>query len=97
MFSVLGSPNEDTWPGVTKLPYYKDVLTNQMNAEFGKIILLRGPGFELLQMMLMCNPSQRISAKRILKHKYFNFLDPKKLYPPLPKLNAIYQSCIAGK
>lgn len=94
--SVLDTPKDDIWPGVTQLPYYKDASPVLKDVGLGKRILLRGSGFELLEMMLVYNPLKRISAKKILKHKYFNCFDPKKLYPPLPKLNALGQSLITN-
>ena len=77
IFSVLGSPNECDFPGLTKesediigfkLPEFK-------KADLGKIIedlfLL-----DLIEKMLVYSPSKRISAKEALFHPFFNDISP---------------------
>lgn len=81
----MGTPEEATWPGVTSLKNYNDKFPDCNDVSLSKKVSLRGFGFELLQLMLIYNPSKRISAKQILKHRYFNGFDPKKRYPPLKK------------
>lgn len=86
-FSIMGSPDEDTWPGVTELRFYKDSsFQNHLELGLSKKVLIRGSGFDLLQKMLIYNPDKRISAKQMLKHPYFSGFDPYKRYHPLPKL-----------
>lgn len=69
------------WPHVTRLPNFRKIPgLEEMPSGLEKKILLRGPGFELLKMMLTYNPNTRITAKRILNHHYFK--DLIKLYPP---------------
>lgn len=42
----------------------------------------RGTALKLLEMMLIYNPAERISAKKILMHKYFDGFDSTARYPP---------------
>jgi serine/threonine protein kinase len=75
IFQLLGTPNEMVWPGVNSLPDFstafpkwpRQILTKKCPA-------LKGPGADLLKMMLTYNPSQRISAKKALQHPYFDSL-----------------------
>lgn len=81
--SVLGTPNEDHWPGVTNLRHFSSFFPNIKETCLHKKCLIRGSGFDLLKMMLVYNPAKRISAKKILMHPYFNGFDPDKRFPPL--------------
>jgi cyclin-dependent kinase 2 len=73
IFEILGTPDNDVWPGVTELPDYittfpkwrpKDldaVLNNHLDPE----------GLDVLQRMLRYAPQDRISAAEALQHPYF--------------------------
>lgn len=82
----MGTPNEDSWPGVTELRYFNDSSQNHSEVCLNKKVLLRGSGFDLLQKMLIHNPNKRISARQILKHSYFNGFNHYKRYRPVAKL-----------
>ncbi|XP_031630776.1 cyclin-dependent kinase 3-like isoform X2 [Contarinia nasturtii] len=83
IFSILGAPNEDQWPGVTDLPNYPASFKEPITEKgLEKKVLLRGAGLQLLEMLLIYDPNKRISAKQMLTHQYFSGMDPKKLYPP---------------
>ena len=73
IFRVLGTPNEETWPGVTNLRDYKSTFPNwqnQLSLVFEKTIL--DPlGVDLLKRMLVYNPQARITARAALEHPYF--------------------------
>jgi len=73
IFRILGTPTEQTWPGVSSLPDYKAVFpkweapTNTyqvLSAELGL------GGHQLLASLLTYNPDHRISARAALKHQY---------------------------
>lgn len=82
-FSVLGTPNEEIWPGLSELPNYKpdfpcwpsiplESVINYRNHETGEIVkCLDADGLDLLQKMLVYEPGKRISAKQALRHPYF--------------------------
>eukprot|EP00051_Salpingoeca_urceolata_P013690 m.172837 g.172837 ORF g.172837 m.172837 type:complete len:264 (-) comp17865_c0_seq1:360-1151(-) len=73
IFKTLGTPTEETWPGLAQLPEYKgpfplyqptglDPFTSQ----------LEPAGVELLQNMLVYDPDARWSAEVCCKHPYFS-------------------------
>jgi serine/threonine protein kinase len=75
IFQVLGTPNEEIWPGVTKLPDFKPSFPQWPTID----ITLRVPGIDpagldLLKQMVCYEPSKRISARDALRHPYFKDL-----------------------
>lgn len=74
--SILKTPTEEIWPGVTQLPDYKETFpcwnSNQLREQ---VKVLNDDGIDLLEKMLTYNPVNRISARKILEHKYFNGFD----------------------
>ena len=73
IFRVLGTPNEKTWPGVSKLKDYKKTFPNWAATHFTATIPgLDQNGVDLLLRMLVYDPSARITAKEALAHPYFN-------------------------
>ncbi|XP_053694620.1 cyclin-dependent kinase 1 [Sabethes cyaneus] len=76
MFRILKTPTEEIWPGVTSLPDYKPTFPcwaqNNLNAQVKN---LDSAGLDLLQKCLIYDPVHRISAKKILEHKYFDGFD----------------------
>jgi len=76
IFRLLGSPSEDTWPGVSKLPAYKDyniVPSVSINAVAPK---MNATSKDLLQKHLALNPTHRITAEEAMQHSYFADLSP---------------------
>jgi cyclin-dependent kinase 5 len=86
IFKLLGTPTEDSWPGVTQLADYKvsaHTRAGQTSVEqpmplyhpsmtFGQVVPpLSSKGRDLLQRLLVCNPHERISAECALQHSYF--------------------------
>jgi cyclin-dependent kinase 7 len=77
---AVGTPNEDNWPGVSKLPDYTvpDPPTpirgrDHYLATFGTA---GHEGVDLLMAMLVLDPRNRITARDILKHPWWSS-DPK--------------------
>lgn len=81
MFRVLRTPTEEIWPGVTNMPDYKPTFpcwtTNQLEKQLKN---MNAEGIDLLQKTLIYNPAERISAKAMLEHPYFDSFD-KRLIP----------------
>ncbi|XP_058056878.1 cyclin-dependent kinase 1 [Anopheles bellator] len=73
MFRILRTPTEDIWPGVTSLPDYKPTFPCwTQNNLANQVSNLDSAGIDLLQKCLVYDPMLRISAKKILEHKYFD-------------------------
>ena len=72
---AIGTPTEDNWPGVTKLPGYLKTDTHQpvrgrdfYMGTFGTV----GPvGVDLLMSTLLLDPRKRATARRFLQHKWW--------------------------
>uniref|UniRef100_A0A6I8PVE4 Cyclin-dependent kinase 15 n=1 Tax=Xenopus tropicalis TaxID=8364 RepID=A0A6I8PVE4_XENTR len=92
IWSVIGTPAEDSWPGVSMLPNYKtEWLTLQEYQPFGNVWdgLGRSMGAEdLAEKMLKGCPRERISAEDALLHKFFSTL-PCQLHQ-LPDVRSIF-------
>ncbi|XP_067646418.1 cyclin-dependent kinase 1 [Eurosta solidaginis] len=73
IFRILKTPTEETWPGVTSLPDYKNTFpcwsTNQLTNQLKN---LNDRGVDLIQKMLIYDPVHRINAKDILEHPFFD-------------------------
>jgi len=76
IFKVLGTPTEETWPGVSKFPDYKPTFPLWKQTDIKKLVPGLDPqGIDLLNQMLEYDAGKRISAKKALKHPYFDDLD----------------------
>jgi cyclin-dependent kinase 7 len=79
----VGTPNDENWPGVTKLPEY--TVPSQIpvrgkdwyDMRFGTV---GSQGVDLLMKTLILNPKNRITAREMLRHPWWHS-DPK----PTPK------------
>ncbi|XP_028776901.1 cell division control protein 2 homolog C [Neltuma alba] len=75
IFRLLGTPNEEQWPGVTSLRDWH-VYPRWEPQNLARAVPSLGPeGVDLLSKMLKYNPAERISAKAALDHPYFDGLD----------------------
>jgi len=72
IFRILGTPNEEIWPGVSGLPDYKPTFPQWSRQELSRIVSnLDENGLDMLQRTLTYDHSKRISAKKALQHPYF--------------------------
>ncbi|XP_054012358.1 cyclin-dependent kinase 14 isoform X1 [Hylaeus anthracinus] len=83
IFKVLGTPTEETWPGVTHLPGYKPhrlgfYPPRKLGLSFPRLYDI-ADGDSMASSLLQLNPDQRIGAEEALRHPYFASL-PRKLY-----------------
>lgn len=77
IFRILGTPSEETWPGVTQLPDYKDTFPRWSKQELKTVVPnLDEQGLDLLAHTLTYDTAKRISAKRALNHPYFAHYTP---------------------
>jgi cyclin-dependent kinase 1 len=80
IFRTLTTPTEETWPGVTSLPDYKPTFPAwKTNTIASSVKQLDDNGVDVLQKMLIYDPTVRISAKAAMTHPYFMDLDKSTL------------------
>ncbi|XP_020399688.1 cyclin-dependent kinase A-1-like [Zea mays] len=76
IFRVLGTPNEQSWPGVTSLPDFKSAFPKCQSQDLAAVVPnLEPAGLDLLSKMLRYEPSKRITARQALEHDYFKDLE----------------------
>ena len=74
IFRVLGTPSDQDWPGVTRLPYYSPTFPSWPALRLDRAVpALAGPAADLLGRLLAYEPSARITARAALAHA---FIDP---------------------
>ena len=74
IFRVLGTPSDQDWPGVTRLPYYSQTFPSWPALRLDRAVpALAGPAADLLGRLLAYEPSTRITARAALAH---SFIDP---------------------
>lgn len=76
VYSLLGTPTEDVWPGVTSYPDFKASFPKWVRDTSAQLCAnLDEAGLDLLEMMLVYDPAGRISAKQACNHPYFEDLE----------------------
>ncbi|XP_027127464.1 cell division control protein 2 homolog D-like [Coffea arabica] len=75
IFRLLGTPNEQMWPGVSKLPNWHEYPQWSPQPLSSAVPNLDEKGLNLLAEMLQYEPTKRISAKKAMEHPYFDDLD----------------------
>ncbi|RLN55065.1 hypothetical protein BBJ29_006416 [Phytophthora kernoviae] len=76
IFRTMGTPNEASWPGVTKLRDYAPTFPKWKKKDMKELFpQLDANGLSLLESMLRYDPATRISAKEALRHPYFDDVD----------------------
>jgi cell division cycle 2-like protein len=88
IFSLVGTPSEEIWPGFRRLPNAKVLRfpSNSSNAGGSLRVqfpLLASAGAQLLAQLLSLNPADRPTAAEVLSHPYFS-------EPPRPKTTAMF-------
>lgn len=82
IFRTMGTPTEETWPGVTSFKAYKGTFPCwKRNICRALVPQLDETGLDLLEKMLIYDPSKRLNAKTAVMHPYFDDLDKKNLIP----------------
>ncbi|KNG47880.1 glycoside hydrolase family 18 protein [Stemphylium lycopersici] len=72
IFRILGTPNEQDWPGVTSFPDFKPSFPKWGRTDVANIVTnLDEVGLDLLDALLVYDPAGRISAKQTVIHPYF--------------------------
>jgi cyclin-dependent kinase len=69
---LLGTPDENIWPGVTSFPDYKPTFPKWKRQDPHTLVPgLEEDGLDLLEALLEYDPARRISAKQACMHPYF--------------------------
>ncbi|XP_075951100.1 cyclin-dependent kinase 15 [Anarhichas minor] len=81
IWTVLGIPSEDIWPGVSQLPNYQPDRflfsePKSLRNVWKRLNQLPYKTEDLVQRMLKVLPTDRISAQDSLQHPYFSTLPP---------------------
>jgi len=72
IFRILGTPNEDVWPGVTYLTDWNDDFPVWPSLQLSRFTPdLCEAGVDLLEQLLAIDPRRRFSAQEALQHPYF--------------------------
>lgn len=73
VFQLLGTPDEDVWPGVSLLPYYNSEFPKMRPASLAATVpTLDEDGIDLLSRMLTYYPEKRLTAYQALQHRWFD-------------------------
>jgi len=73
IFRLLGTPNEQTWPGVSQFADFKDTFPKWDRVPWRDMVpSLDQMGLDLLSQMLRYEPQHRITARAAVQHPYFN-------------------------
>lgn len=65
IFQILGTPTEETWPGVTKLSNWKRTFPKSMPKNLSKFIL-NGQYVDIISACLTLDPSKRFNTQQLL-------------------------------
>ncbi|KFK38426.1 hypothetical protein AALP_AA3G111700 [Arabis alpina] len=93
IYELCGSPDENNWPGVSKMPWYNQLKSPRpLKRRVREICrLFDRHALDLLDKMLALDPSKRISAKDALDAEYF-WTDPLPCDPKsLPKYESSHE------
>lgn len=75
IFRLLGTPTDETWPGVTNLPDFNVSFplwpAKVLIEELPELKSVGSEGVDLLERLLVFCPKKRISARQALRHSYF--------------------------
>jgi cyclin-dependent kinase 3 len=68
IFRVMGTPNEESWPGVNDLPYFESFFPNWKKKDLSEEYDMDVDELDLLEKLLTYCPEERIAAKNAMKH-----------------------------
>lgn len=72
IFRVLGTPNEQIWPGVTSLQDWNEDFPKWPALQIAKFVPNLGEaGTDLMEQLLQLDPKNRMSAVDCMNHRYF--------------------------
>lgn len=90
IFRILGTPDEEVWPGVSEFRDYKPTFPRWQAQSLKTIVPgLDNAGYDLLQKMMVYEPVKRITAKEALEHEFFD--DLKQLQAQQARVKSMQQ------
>mmetsp|Transcript_33482 Transcript_33482/g.24567 ORF Transcript_33482/g.24567 Transcript_33482/m.24567 type:complete len:124 (+) Transcript_33482:527-898(+) len=73
IFKGRGTPDPEAWPQLKELPLYKPDYPKFKGESLAKLVPgLDEMGLDLLEKMLKCNPTDRITAQEAMSHPYLS-------------------------
>lgn len=74
IFRLMGTPNEHTWPGVSKLPNFQASFKVYAPADLRGVMpgSMEPMAFDLLGSLLQMRPESRVVARGALQHPWFS-------------------------
>jgi len=78
IFRKVGTPNNNNWPGVEKLPFYSKCFPKWTGTNMSSIIdekIFSHNAIDLVTKIMKINPADRLLANEIRDHPYFNGID----------------------
>lgn len=71
IFRVLGTPNENVWPGVSQMPDFRTMFPQWEPQRLHERIHKYNAD-DIFSKLMVYDPSKRISAKNAMSHSYFD-------------------------
>ncbi|BGP07795.1 Cyclin-dependent kinase catalytic subunit [Rhodotorula toruloides] len=88
IFRLMGTPTEQTWPGLKQMPDYKASFPQWRATDLRQLLPeMDDRALHLLNGMLQIDPEKRISAKQALRHHYFQARPPAPSPHPVSPLS----------
>lgn len=75
---MMGTPNENIWPGVTQLPDFGLKFPSWKPQQLPSLIIkYQDKDFlDLFQQIMVLDPGKRLSAKNATQHAFFENMEP---------------------
>ncbi|KAH9258469.1 hypothetical protein BASA81_003518 [Batrachochytrium salamandrivorans] len=72
IFKRLGTPNEETWEGISRFADYQQVFPKWHRKPLNLVLTRMSPnGIQLMEEMLAYPPHKRLTARQALEHAFF--------------------------
>ena len=76
IFKLLGTPNEESWPGVTSLRDWNKLIKNEYDNRLRTFVQSKMPDADevtlsFIEGLLSLNPKERFTTEEALAHPYF--------------------------
>eukprot|EP00440_Ansanella_granifera_P055647 gb/GFBE01060315.1/.p1 GENE.gb/GFBE01060315.1/~~gb/GFBE01060315.1/.p1 ORF type:complete len:323 (+),score=71.63 gb/GFBE01060315.1/:1-969(+) len=80
IFRILGTPDDNVWPGVSQLRDFKNSFPKWKDTDFAEVRQAAGPrfgedGVDLIRQCLKYNLAERPGARALLRHPFFEGID----------------------